>query len=114
VIDVVLFVPLVLVLPRLSMLLGPVLLELFHVLLELHLPSWLEVDFLGNFIRNVSDIQKNDDHVRLRPSLMLTSHSHSLSLFAINILLREAIFNKLFSFFNVCTKVIELRGVVRV
>lgn len=63
VIDVVLLESLVLELPNSAVMFVEVLLVFFHVLLELNLPSWLEVYLVSNLIRNVSDVQKNDNHV---------------------------------------------------
>jgi len=113
-VSVVFLDPLVLVLPLFLMLLVEVLLVLFHVLLENHLPPWLEVDLLDNLIRNVSDVKKNDDHVGLCPSLVLASNGHSLSLLTVDILFREAIFDQLFSLFDESADVVELLSVVLV
>jgi len=107
-VDIVFLEPLVLVLPDSTMVFVEVLLVLFHIFLELNRPAWLEMNLVGHLVWNVSHVEKNNDHVRLLPSSVLTGKSHTKPFLAVNVLLRVAILEKFFSLFNECTNVAEL------
>lgn len=107
-VDIVFLEPLVLVLPDSTMVFVEVLLVLFHIFLELNGPAWLEMNLVGHLVWNVSHVEKNNDHVRLLPSSMLTGKSHTMAFLTVNVLLRVAILDKFFSLFNECTNVVEL------
>jgi len=71
-----------------------------HVFLEFNRPSWFEVDFLNNFIRDVGNVEEDHDHVRLLMSQFLAEWSQLSFLFTINVLIWETIFNELFSLWH--------------
>lgn len=107
-VDIVFLEPLVLELPDSTMVFVEVLLVLFHIFLELNRPAWLEMNLVGHLVWNVSHVEKNNDHVRLLPSSMLTGKSHTIPFLAAYVLLRVAILDEFFSLFNECTNVVEL------
>ena len=111
-INIVVFKLLVLELPGSTSVLGEMLLEFVHVSLELLLPSGFEVDLASDFIWNICYVKENYNHIRLLPSSVLASKSHTMALLTIIVLLWISIFDELFSFINKSTDVIKLVGIV--
>lgn len=82
-----------------------------HELLELLVPSWSKIELLHNLVRNVGEVQENNDHVRLLVSNAL-GIGVEFSLVVQDLLFTLVILNELLSLIDEGTNVVEHGGVL--
>jgi len=78
-----------------------------HLSSESFLPSWIKINFLGNWIWDNSKIEKDHNQVWLLTDNRCTLFSKIFTIFGQICFLFWINFNKLFSFSDLCSNVVE-------